>query len=455
MCGKMTEEEPNPSVDEEKEEDRVSEFPCPRCGKNQSSYPVIGGARSPMCKACNTLISASKIPSYLITKEEAKPRERKRSKSPPPSSDEETENETGGEDEEPPMPREPRTQTAKIFDTPPGPTQVLRQVLEEFELDENFIRLMVQRSERQGQLNPYDLRFYIKTLNSGIPKESKEEMSAYIADEFSYALQQSAKETEAMHVKFSYPSYGGRPRSEGPLPGRGLGGYDASGRSYPARSREEVGYGYGYPQEQKQLTSEEVARIIEDKLTREKKEERIDKLEHMILERDRAFTDKLADLNKQNMENMERIVGKIGESQRGFVTPGDLEKLMMQRESDWQKQMMAQQEKLAQMSMDFVRDRNRSLEEQNKELVKELKNPPKIDAGDFRTDEGRLAATALNDISSTLKDRKPIEIVVQGLTQLSGAPAPESLKKKKESESAKSRIAELVGKEYSETEGKE
>lgn len=453
---------------------QVTEFPCPRCQKPQKEFPIIGEARSPMCMECKTLVSAAKIPPELITKRAAAARDRHRSRTPPkqtpppsqePVKEEEAEferhEEPEDEEEAPAAPvirsrgplQEPPARAKVIFDTPPTPHQILENILTEFDLDDAFIKLMVSRSKRQNGVHPTDLRYYLKTLNSGIPRESRDDMAAYIADEYFYALTQAKSEADRMRAPVTYPLYAGEAKQPGAPPvGRSL-GYDGAPRQYmsPQRQsyREDVG---GYYQEQPQgrpLTAEEVAKIMDERIARQAEKTRMDELQREIRDRDMKFTEKLAELNKQSAENMEKLIGKVQSSQAGFLTPGDLEKFTLEREREFQRTIADQNMKMTQMMMDFQKAQIDGLQKQNQSLVDELKRGPKIEPGDFKSDEARLAATAMDKAADALSKREPVKIVIEGVTRLAGVEsAPEEIKKK--TKTARSRISELVGQEFSE-----
>ena len=156
---------------------------CPHCGEYSDEYPIYGKSPAPICPNCKKLVSKNDIPDELIVH-----KEKKTGKKSKPDKKEVREI---LEEEAPDL----VDNDEGFFKTPKKPAAVLADVLNEFNCDESFIKMMVRRCMRMDGLHPTDLRNYLKAMKSGAKNDSEAD---YIADEYAYALREEEEKARMM-----------------------------------------------------------------------------------------------------------------------------------------------------------------------------------------------------------------------------------------------------------------
>lgn len=208
---------------EESKEETSQTFDCPHCGEPQTEFPQYGKSPAPLCENCSKLVSKKDIPEEMIVKKE------KKTKGKDPADDEDVKRIL---EEEASEEIDMELDESNFFEEPKKPEEVLAQVLSEFDVDKNFIKMMVRRSKRQGGIHPSDLRNYLKAMKSGINNESE---CDYIADEYSFALRE--EEEKAKNTPNASPEYPlGKRHRQSYSSGSGMSQYGTRDQSYQ-RSR--------------------------------------------------------------------------------------------------------------------------------------------------------------------------------------------------------------------------
>lgn len=464
-------------------------FPCPHCGTVQKEYWIVGKLRTPKCPTCKKLIRQGVIPEKYIVHVDSKA-EQKRKKIA----------KLRGEEEE------------GIFIRPRKPEEVLEAVLLDFNLNPEFIELMVRRSRNLGGIHPTDLRNYLKTLKSGVktPQEAD-----FIADEYYLALQREEQKARELGVSITYPIYsvGQEPSGASPYPvrtGIGTPGYQPQTVRYPMQGqRYGTGYqqGYqGYGQSYSQgLTREDLETMMRTLLFEKAQTEEMNRLrqqQEMMMQSLMTFKSEVAEAIKSVSESgkrsevdelrmeireqyrgltdaLTRLVDKIAEigkpKDEGVVTVDKLETLLTKKELEAEKARAEAEKKAmearAEMERKMLEERFNRLEQQllergatekmieelredfNQTLEDTLRRVSSVKTDDYKSDEFRLVAQSVDRLATAIEQNKPLkeikDLAVEMIRGGEGKEIPEELKKEIEkTASGVVDILEQIDKEY-------
>jgi len=471
---------------EPKKEKEEMGFPCPHCGTVQTEYWIVGKLRTVKCPTCKKLIKQGIVPEqYIIhvgTKAEEKKKYAKKLR---------------GELEE---------EEEGVFVRPRKPEEILEGILLDFNLNQEFIDLMVRRSKNLGGIHPTDLRNYLKTLKSGIktPQEAD-----FIADEYMLALQREERKAQELGVTISYPLYGPQEQSSSVSP------YPASFRQPQLQPAPVPRYPSTYPYPYSSTSYDQ--RYVKESLSREDIEtmmrtllfektqveemNRLKQQQEALLQSLVSFKSEVAEAIRSVAEGskksdadelraeireqyrsltdaLTKLIEKIGEKGKDekVVTVDKIESLLTKKELEAERARAETEKKLletqAEMERRLLEQRFSKLEEQLREkgatekmienLKKEFnemfeeyikKSERSVQPDQYKSDEFRLISDAVNRLANALEENKPIkeikDIAVELIRGGEKKEVPEELKKEIEkTASGVVTILEQIEKEY-------
>ena len=476
----------NEELEPKKEKEEEVGFPCPHCGTVQTEYWIVGKLRTVKCPTCKKLIKQGIVPEQYIVHVGTKAEERKKYAK-----------KLRGELEE---------EEEGVFVRPRRPEEILEGILLDFNLNQEFIDLMVRRSKNLGGIHPTDLRNYLKTLKSGIkaPQEAD-----FIADEYMLALQKEERKAQELGVAISYPLYGPQeqPASVSSYPVSIRQPQPTPAPRYPATPYPYSGAGYerGYPKEGG-LSREDIETMMRTLLFEKTQVEEMNRLKQQqeallqslvtfkadVVEAMKSVAEgtkkseidevrtEIREQNKSLIDAMSKLVEKISDIGKGkeekVVTVDKIESLLAKKELEAERARAETEKKLletqAEMERKLLEQRFNRLEEQLKEkgatekMIEGLKEEfnemledyiKKTERGvqsdQYKSDEFRLVSDAVNRLANALEENKPIkeikEIAVELIRGGEKKEVPEELKKKiEETASGVVDILEQIGKEY-------
>lgn len=256
--------------------------------------------------------------------------------------------------------------------------------------------------------------------------------------------------------------YGGRtPRREGGAyyPEREYGGYEPPYYEQPGYPRRVAPQGYrgppsyqtwpGYPQypytpppgDKKELTLEEISKMMDEKLRKANEETRLDRTENAVS----GIGNQLDEFVKrvdQFQESVKR--GEVGapKSPEKTLTAEDVIKAAGEASTK-----AVQEYAKTRDTEDKAERRHQELIASNKELLTAVASgrSAAVAGAGWQTDEGRIIGMGLNELGGAIRERQPVKVVIEGFPKIFGTtqPAPKEVEA-----GAESTLEKYIPREY-------
>jgi len=333
----------------------------------------------------------------------------------------------------PPSEKKPPAETKKeesLFEKPKSPDQILREVLEEHQVNPRFIEYAVNRAKRLGGLHPIELQKMLTDLKSGI--ETKAE-AQYIVDDYYYALQQEQEKARRLGYHVSYPlsyrpeetptpSYFYRPRQDTPQPYQHTDTFRYSPNPYPSQQP----YSQPYQPYNQPVTLEQIAKLIDDKinnvLLKQEEERRLQELRKELTEQIELIRNEFKEqinslmntvstksepqqpaetITKEDLLNFQKqMLETIEKKKLESILEAEKEKAKLLREA-YEARLKGDAEKIDQL--------NKKIEELTKKVAEK---PVVVSSEGYTRDEYRIIADAMNILGRKSPIRDLGQIVI-------------------------------------------
>jgi hypothetical protein len=351
--------------------------------------------------------------------------------------------------------------------TPPSPTEILKEILDEYGVKEEAKRIILRKSERFGGLDPNALYDLLRDLNTGIPDKAIH----HLTDDYYWALRRAEQQAREMGMRVRYPlpswEFGEerRPIYERPYPTYEreyrYGGY------YPPSPSERYGppdYG-GYartsgPTGPRPLTQEDLERWWREKEERQKREELERWVYRDLPEKVRKETEeKIESVKSELSSKIDEILSTLRDLKEGGGKKSSEEtspllkhleeelRLTEERRKEDIERLEKEHEKELEKLMEQIRELREELKEERKQREEERRRfeeeKERLRAEAERSKTGRTAYDLAHEVVQTAKDwieTKPGERLVKVVFY---GPTPHK-KKLEETEEAKPKVEELL-----------
>ena len=495
-----------------KEEGGKTLYQCPHCKQWVDHFDWYGDIHSPMCPNCKRLVRRELVPPEAIVWKPAGSRSsRKKSKKKEEEEDRETvleeirkQLEEGEEEEEmstkkeekrKSLPRKLEEEFAEeseellseeegLFEVPKPPERVLFEILSQYKhIKPEFIRAMVRRSKLKGGLTPDELKYFLVSMKSGVKSEAE---ASFIAEEYALALKSEAEKAKKQGYPISYPlpNYMSPKPSPPPISTTSPYSYGSSSTYYrspstwvstpmPSQGQDITALINSLRQEfdarLRDLFEERERRKLEDRLhqmeiqTREQIRDIVDMMKNM----QNQFQQALQQMQQQFTEALKEIAQMAQQPPPGVVTKEELEKLqleqiikMYEKQLEFWKKLDEEKSKRIEELLNELRGWKEKTEKERLELLREierLSREASYKPTGYQSDEMRLIAEGIHTLAETIRDRKPVELLIKtvgpALVQPHGAFSPMTQQEKPQyvevPEESKSKVTKLLeGTEY-------
>lgn len=188
---------------------------CPKCGQSEEKLIQYGAAFGAFCPGCKKVVIGTKKvhPDFLEYRE---PKHPKPKKSEPKKEEKEEENELS----------RPPSRDRGMFERPLPPEDVLRDVLERYDVKEQAIKFLERRSRLKGGIHPTELQDMLQGFTKTFIGISDKQVIPYIAEEYALALEEEdykRRETTRRGPQFGLGLRGDRDLRPRGYSGAGLG----------------------------------------------------------------------------------------------------------------------------------------------------------------------------------------------------------------------------------------
>ena len=435
---------------------------CPHCGAKVEKLVMYGKGPNPFCPRCFKLVSKKGIPEEMIERKPYKHPKKKATaqQTTPPKA---------------PAPAPPpasttttirREQEHGLFKKIREPHEILEEVLRTFNVKEDFIKFIVNKSRRTGGIHPADLIRYLLVMKSGV---SNKDLANIIANEYTQAMIAEREKAKELGLNVFYPVY--------PPFGSGETTIYPPTATYPAQNpAQQLMQRYPTsqyhapqqafnPERLKQEILSTIQRILVEKEEKKKidlLEEQLQKTREDMIKIQHTFESALKDVVSTLSDKLKDIVEKVKEPPPNVVTVDQLEKMNLQQQAKLHEELIkTKDERIKELVQTLKEERTemtksiqeilKQYEEERAELLKkleEVRSQQPISTEGFRTDEARVLATAIDRATNIIAGRKPIEVIVKAMQPLF-APIPTEKPQYIETKESKSKVIDLLeGTEY-------
>lgn len=331
-----------------------------------------------------------------------------------------------------PISQEPSSQgKSPLFPSPPTPIDVMKKVLQDWDVDARVIERTAKIAERAGSdgLHPTELRAILRDMISG--KSAKE--IAYIVDDYHNGLATAEEDAREQ----------GGDRPYGPLR---RGGREYFDRQYPTRyspSRPgSAGWGYDDYDERRSYYPERRSGEGVDDFNKRLESFRKEFLEEIRKSKEEDRVEKLTSTVTEVMNELKTIKENPPRAPETPLTENPFV-LMLQEQVKLERENRAQERTDAKEARKELTD----LITRQSDAIRELESKASRGHTDSYTDDNiRLAADALTQFGEIVRSRQPVKVVVEGVQGvLSGGTItpPE-----REKVAGESKVADKIPKEY-------
>ncbi len=341
-----------------------------------------------------------------------------------------------------PPEREPEGKSIRdeLFERPKDPCQVLAEILEAYGLSKTFTDWMIRRCERVGYLHPLELYHYMRTMRSGVKTEQE---AAFIAEEYAQALQAEMQKAQRLNMNYPIPNLtvpinklnveptiANRLASMIPITPQQTTSYPSPTyyqRAPPQNPSAPQVYQVGSPISPRDMI--ELFKVAQESSVNQTKA----LVDNLRTELNTQLTT-MSNTLSQALQQLADAIRSITSSRQAdpelikALVEAKASAAKAEAQAEYHKNLIEiitkQYESDRKALIEAVKERDKEIEELRKtitELLSKLQRP----VGEYKTDEAKLIAEALNNVASVghrvvdaLQSRKPLETLLQVLPSL-------------------------------------
>jgi len=333
----------------------------------------------------------------------------------------------------------------ELFEHPKEPCEVLHEILEAYGLSKTFTEWMVRRCTRVGYLHPLELYHFMRTMRSGVKTEQE---AAFIAEEYAQALAAEMQKAQKLNITYPIPNLTIPPTKLNVEPGVA----NKLIQIMPVQqvqNQTAMSYGYGQPQSNYQgrgqpNVTQPAYQVPHQSISPRDMIELFKVAQSTATEQTKLMVqnleNKIDTTIQQAMSPIARALEMLSEALKQPKSSGldpEIVKVLLQSkessakaeaEANYYKSMLEmvtkQHEEEKKILLKALEEREKKLEDLQKtmyELISKMQKP----VGEFKTDEAKLIANALNSLADVgnkvvdaLVNRKPLETIMKTLPSL-------------------------------------
>ena len=340
----------------------------------------------------------------------------------------------------------PRNIRDELFERPKEPCEVLHEILEAYGLSKTFTEWMVRRCTRVGYLHPLELYHFMRTMRSGVKTEQE---AAFIAEEYAQALAAEMQKAQRLNMTYPIPNLTIPPTKLNVEPGVANKLIQIMPVQQQPQNQTAMTYNYGQPTPQYQgrpaqpVPTGAYPPPIQQTISPRDMIELFKVAQSSASEQTKLMVQNLETKIDTTIQQAMNPIAKALEmlsqalqSKSSGLDPETLKILLESKaasakaeaEANYYKTMLEmvtkQYEEDRKTLMEALKERDKKLEEMQKamvELISKMQKP----VGEFKTDEAKLIANALNSLADVgnkvvdaLVNRKPLETMIKALPTL-------------------------------------
>lgn len=409
---------------------------CPKCGQSEEKLIQYGAAFGAFCPGCKKVVIGTKKvhPDFLEYREPKHPKPKKRK----------PEEEEMKEEREEEVSRPPRSERG-MFERPSPPEQVLRDVLESYDVKEPTIKFLERRSRLKGGIHPTELQDMLQGFTKTFIGIADKQVIPYIAEEYALALEEQdykRRELSQRRPQFGLGMRGDRdlrPRDYG---GPGLGYkrdeyqpeyerrsvWDSYQRRWVQPPPQDYSSPYYQPPYQPRgeelLTKEAVAEIVADAISKKAEEDKFDKLTDKVGDIETGLRDRIDD----KFEEIKVLVEKDKEDEAGkdkpeAVTEEKIKEIIEGKGKDSYIKYLEESHKDTTAEIKAMRDEfkesrtdfKETLKDQRVEYDKKLEDARKGTVGSTDADVKREAIKVVKELGDSILTAAPIRRTIRDI----------------------------------------
>jgi len=434
-------------------EEEVIGYECPSCHSNVPFF-IASNKRTPVvkCPNCGTIIKKPEVKDAEV-KVVPRPIYDKAGKVPLEDLLREIDEWEAREEAElmeesiPPKGSTPtRNIRDELFERPKEPCEVLHEILEAYGLSKTFTEWMVRRCTRVGYLHPLELYHFMRTMRSGVKTEQE---AAFIAEEYAQALAAEIQKAQRLNMTYPIPNLTIPPTKLNVEPGIA----NKLIQIMPIQSQNQTSMPYAYGQSLPSYQGRGQPNVTQPAPMSQFPQQPISPRDMIELFKVAQSTaTEQTKLMVQNLENkidttiqqamspiakaLEMLSEALKQPKSSGLDPEIVKVLLQSKESsakaeaeaNYYKSMLEmvtkQHEEEKKILLKALEEREKKLEDLQKtmyELISKMQKP----VGEFKTDEAKLIANALNSLADVgnkvvdaLVNRKPLETIMKTLPSL-------------------------------------
>lgn len=387
---------------------------CPKCGQEVEYFTSKPRSKWVRCPKCGASLLRKEVPQEFIKVEEGEEEE------------EEGEEKPEGEGEG----------AFEIYEKPKTPSEVLREVLEEYDINPKAIDYLVRKGELRGGWHPTDLGLKLEELSKKFTGIEDERIIPDIVEDYWLKLQEEEEKARRLGMRIIYPiRRGGERRDYGYRSygsygyGYGYGGYERPQRyeeygvqryyeERPKYYEERPTYGskervVGF--EDLERLRRDVIEAVREMIEEKKEKEKFEKLEDRVMTIEKEFTALKEKLPQLVGEAVDSLKDEIMALRTTLETPKKGEEPKVVTRDDLQALEQRLQELIEQRRLKEELEKERERAERLEKIIAELKekvSPPPV-VGSTKEDVVRDLGKELIELGREALNKAPVTRIIK------------------------------------------